>query len=63
MKKRHQQKLVILSIGLVFAFNLPLLFMFNEVDSVMGIPVMYLYIFGIWLLSIIITFVVLKRYA
>ncbi|ARN76880.1 hypothetical protein BST97_02055 [Nonlabens spongiae] len=63
MKKRHQQKLVILSIGLVFALNLPLLFMFNEVDAVMGIPLMYLYIFGVWLLSIIITYVVLKRYA
>lgn len=63
MKKRHQQKLVILSIGLVIFLNLPIIFIFNSDAAVFGIPVLYAYIFFVWLLSVIITFTVIKKYA
>lgn len=63
MKKRHQQKLVILSMGLTLALNIPLLFIFNAPEAIAGIPLIYLYIFGVWVLSVVITFVVIKRYA
>jgi hypothetical protein len=63
MKKRHQQKLVILSIGLVIFLNVPIIFIFNSEFSILGVPVLYAYIFFVWLLSVIITFTVIKRYA
>ncbi len=62
MKKRHQQKLVILSIGLVIFLNLPVIFIFNNDTDILGIPLLYAYIFFVWLLSVIITFTVLKKY-
>ncbi|GAL01088.1 hypothetical protein JCM19314_2288 [Nonlabens ulvanivorans] len=62
MKKRHQQKLVILSIGLVIFLNLPVIFIFNNNIDILGIPLLYAYIFFVWLLSVIITFTVLKKY-
>lgn len=63
MKKRHQQKLVILSIGLVIFVNVPIIFIFNSEFSILGVPVLYAYIFLVWLLSVIITFTVIKKYA
>jgi hypothetical protein len=33
-------------------FNYPLLALFNRPDSVFGIPVLYLYVFGTWMLLI-----------
>lgn len=62
MKKRHEQKLVILSIGLVIFLNLPVIFIFNNDTDILGIPLLYAYIFFVWLLSVIITFTVLKKY-
>ena len=62
MKKRHQQKLVILSIGLVIFLNLPIIFIFNNDIDILGIPLLYAYIFFVWLLSVIITFTVFKKY-
>lgn len=57
MKKRHQQKFIFLTLCLFIAFNLPFLLLFNSSENtVMGLPLIYVYIFGIWLFSIIITF-------
>jgi hypothetical protein len=43
-------------------FNYPLLALFNKPDSVFGIPVLYLYIFGAWALLIALSaYVVEKR--
>ncbi|MEN8815630.1 MAG: hypothetical protein ABF274_02000 [Nonlabens sp.] len=63
MKKRHQQKLVILSIGLILFLNIPIIFIFNSDASVLGIPVLYAYVFFVWLVSVIITYTVINRYA
>lgn len=62
MKKRHEQKLVILAVMLLLAFNMPLLLLFDSADPLLGIPVIYIYIFSVWLLSIIVSLFVVKKY-
>jgi len=62
MKKRHEQKLVILSMVLFVLFNAPILLLFNQVKEYFGLPVIYIYIFGIWLASSIISFVIFKKF-
>lgn len=63
MKKRHQQKLIFLSFGLILLFNIPLVFAFNRLTSVLGFPLFYFCVFTIWLASIIISFSILKKYS
>ena len=62
MKKRHEQKLIVLSIALFLVFNIPFVLTFNFEGAVFGIPTFYFSIFSIWLLSIIISAIVLKRH-
>ncbi|MDK2771360.1 MAG: hypothetical protein KYX68_03895 [Flavobacterium sp.] len=62
MKKRHQQKLVVLSVFLLLAFNLPILLLFDNQSSLFGLPVIYVYLFGIWTISVILSFIIVKRY-
>lgn len=62
MKKRHQQKLIVLSFTLFIAFNLPILLLFDSIQKVFGLPFIYIYLFSIWLISILITFIIIKRY-
>ena len=62
MKKRHEQKLVILSMVLFVLFNAPILLLFNQVKEYFGLPFIYIYIFGIWFASSIISFVIFKKY-
>jgi len=62
MKKRHEQKLIILSIGLLIAFNIPVSLLFNSDRDVFGYPMMLIYIFAVWMVSIIISFVIVKKY-
>lgn len=62
MKKRHEQKLVILGIGLLVVLNIPVLLIFDIPGSILGVPVLYFSIFCIWAFSIVISYIVLKRY-
>jgi len=62
MKKRHQQKLIILSLGLFIILNVPFIMIFNTDGSVFGIPILYFFVFLIWLFSVIISFIVLNKY-
>ena len=62
MKKRHEQKLIVLSIALFLLFNIPFVLIFNFEGALFGIPIFYFSIFSIWLFSIIISGVVLKRH-
>jgi len=62
MKKRHEQKLVLLSIASFVMLNIPLIFIFNSNDIFLGIPVFYFSIFTICLFSILGSFYILKRY-
>nr|WP_299799273.1 hypothetical protein [uncultured Maribacter sp.] len=62
MKKRHEQKLIVLSIALFLIFNIPFILVFNLNGAVFGVPTFYFSIFSIWLVSIIISYIVLKRH-
>ncbi len=62
MKKRHEQKLIILSLGLLIAFSIPVSLLFNSDREVLGYPMILIYIFVIWMISIIISFVIIKKY-
>ena len=62
MKKRHQQKLVVLSFILLVGFNLPILLLFDISSFFWGIPVLYIYIFSLWIFSTILSYIILKRY-
>jgi hypothetical protein len=62
MKKRHQQKLVVFSFTLLLVFNLPIVLLFDTADALLGMPIIYIYIFSIWLCSILLSFIVVQRY-
>ena len=62
MKKRHQQKLVVLSVLLLLVLNLPIVLLFDSADNVLGFPVIYIYIFSIWLFSVLMSWIVVQRY-
>jgi membrane protein YdbS with pleckstrin-like domain len=62
MKQRHQQKLVIISLVLLIALNLPIVLLFDNADSLLGFPVIYIYIFSVWLFSALLSLLIIKRY-
>jgi ABC-type transport system involved in multi-copper enzyme maturation permease subunit len=62
MKKRHEQKLIILSFGMMIAFSIPISLIFNSEKEVLGYPMILIYLFVVWMISIIISFVIVKRY-
>ena len=62
MKKRHQQKLVILSIVLFILLNAPILLLFNSSQILIGMPVIYVYLFGVWGASCITSFIIFKKF-
>ncbi|WP_091204329.1 hypothetical protein [Flavobacterium sp. GT2P42] len=62
MKKRHEQKLVILSMLMLLALNVPLLLLFDSSQPLFGFPIIYIYIFSAWLFSIAISYLIVKRY-
>jgi len=47
-------------LGAVF-FNYPLLFIFNHKSYILGFPVLYLYIFSLWLLMIVLMVIITTR--
>ena len=62
MKKRHQHKLLVLSLLLVLALNLPLLLLFDSSESFLGFPIIYIYIFSVWLFSVVTSWIAVQRY-
>ncbi|KNB60186.1 MULTISPECIES: hypothetical protein [Chryseobacterium] len=62
MKKRHEQKLIILSIGLLIAFSIPVSMLFNNETEILGYPRLLVYIFSVWMISIMISFFIVKKY-
>ncbi|UCA60011.1 MULTISPECIES: hypothetical protein [Chryseobacterium] len=62
MKKRHEQKLIILSIGLMIAFSIPVSLLFNSEREVFGYPMILIYLFVVWMVSIVISLVIVKKY-
>ncbi|WP_281764784.1 hypothetical protein [Neptunitalea lumnitzerae] len=62
MKKRHAQKLVVSAIIMALLLNMPLILTYNKEGAIFGIPYLYLGIFSLWILSIVISFVIIKRH-
>ncbi len=62
MKKRHQQKLVVLGIVLFFLWNVPFVTIFDGDFQIFGFPAFYIFIFLSWFIAILISFVILKRF-
>lgn len=59
MKKRNQQKLIMLTIVLVIGFNAPLLLIFDNKTS--SFSTVYLYIFTLWFVSVLITKLIMNK--
>ena len=62
MKKRHKQKLVILSIILFVMFNAPVLLLFNDAGKIAGLPLIYTYIFTVWFASGVASFLIFRKF-
>lgn len=62
MKQRNKQKLVILSIVLFALFNAPVLLLFNKNKEIFGLPMIYVYIFGLWFFSVVASFIIFKKF-
>lgn len=60
-KERQNDQLVVLFLLGVLAMNYPLLAMFDRSFSWQGIPVLYLYLFGSWLLFIFLLAITLSK--
>lgn len=55
-----QRLVAIFLLGCVL-FNYPLLYLFNSPRTVLGIPLLYAYIFGAWALFIALTALAIER--
>ena len=42
--------------------NLPIVLLFDSADNVLGFPVIYIYIFSVWLFSVLMSWIVVQRY-
>lgn len=62
MKRRHEQKLIILALLLLICFNLPIVLLFDSAQSLVGIPVIYFYLFSVCVFSILISLYIVNRY-
>ncbi|MBS1534610.1 MAG: hypothetical protein U0X58_01555 [Flavobacteriaceae bacterium] len=62
MKKRHIQKLTLISLILALAFNLPLLLIFNSEAAIFGIPKILFYVFTLWAASAIVSLIIFQKY-
>jgi hypothetical protein len=62
MKKRHQQKMIIVSMGLFMGFNLPIVLLFDSSQNLFGFPVIYIYFFSVCLLSVLVSLLIVTRY-
>lgn len=62
MKKRHEQKLILLSIFLFVVWNAPILLLFDSSHPFLGIPKVYIFIFSVWALAIALSLIITKRY-
>jgi hypothetical protein len=62
LKKRHEQKLVILALALLVVLNIPVVYIFDTGAAIFGIPLLYAFIFFVWLLAIVISYIILSKH-
>lgn len=58
--KEKSRRLTGLFLFVVILYNYPILSLFNIPESISGIPVLYLYLFFVWILSIILVVIINK---
>jgi hypothetical protein len=61
--KRQNERLIVLPLVGIIALNYPLLSLFSRVKLLFGVPVLYLYLFAVWLLFILCVAVILEKSA
>ena len=59
--KRQNERLISMLVVGIIALNFPILSLFNKAKLIFGIPILYLYIFFIWLLLICCLALVLEK--
>lgn len=47
---------------MLLVLNIPFIMVFNIDGVIFGIPYFYFYVFTVWMLSIIISYIILTRY-
>jgi len=52
VSKQQNERLIVLFILGVIAMNYPLLSLFSKIELLIGVPVLYLYLFSLWFLFI-----------
>jgi hypothetical protein len=55
------ERLVLIFLVGALLINFPILAIFNRAEAVAGIPIFYLYLFGVWTLGIVAVFLVARR--
>lgn len=55
------EKLMLLFILGALLFNVPVLAIFNRAATLGGVPVLYLYLFGVWAVGIAAVYVLARR--
>jgi hypothetical protein len=61
--KRQNERLIVLPLAGIIALNYPLLSLFSRVKLLFGVPVLYLYLFAVWLMFIICVALLLEKSA
>jgi hypothetical protein len=61
MTDRVGERLALLCLVGVLLINFPILAIFHQATTLVGIPVLYLYLFGVWTAGIIAVFVLVHR--
>ena len=57
----RDQRLALLFLLGALLINFPILAIFNQPATVAGIPILYLYLFGVWTIGIVVVFVLVRR--
>ena len=60
-ERRSRENMVILFVVGLLVLNYPLLSLFDRMKSVLGIPLLFLYVFVMWLAIIVLTAMVVER--
>jgi len=60
-QKRINERLIALLCLGIAVFNYPLLELFSKNKLILGVPVLYLYIFSIWFLFIVVLALAIRR--
>ena len=61
MTDRTGERLGLLFLLGILLINFPILAIFHQAQTFVGIPILYLYLFGVWTAGIVAVFVLVRR--